>query len=241
MSGDLKMLRDQRAPGARPKLSLLPRSGLVHASRGLAYGAAKYARANFMGPCPEGIPPVDRILGYLDALMRHATHITQAINYAKGTRGDQRAAVAVQDEEASGGFPASMLPHFSHILAGALIAVECAVEDGLLPADPGEPWTVGRPAHADDLPQKENPAAEKARVEHVVRTDPASPVLPPTLPALLDSAEDHEPSDEAKWWVRGHLGDGVKFDKGSIGRRAAQQVDLNQNMGAVVKRLKETR
>lgn len=148
--------------GARPKLSINGKHAAIYQCRGTEYGADKYARGNYHGPAPEGVTPEARIMGYIDAIMRHCTEISDAYNRALGTGGDARAAIALPDSMASGGFPASMLPHLAHILAGAGIAVECAVADGLVPADPGQPWKAG--AREVGLPQKDDPAAERARV-----------------------------------------------------------------------------
>ena len=188
--GDMKVLRNRRE--ARPLLSILPYNGEVHGSRATEYGADKYARGNYFGPPPANVDPVDRFLEYIDAAKRHLGKIAQAINVAKGTGGDQRAACALIDDEASGGFPPSLLPHISHAIAGMLIAVECGVSDGLLPADPGQPWKqhpmydevlarraagkTGGPLEGKSdmeiraeqgLPQKDDPDAEKRRIEQL--------------------------------------------------------------------------
>lgn len=185
--GDMKILRNLRE--SRPELSILPYNGMVYGSRGTEYGADKYARGNYFGAPPANVDPVDRFAEYLSAAMRHLGKIAQAINVAKGTGGDARAACADLDTEASGGFPPSMLPHIAHAIAGLNIAVECGINDGLLPADPGQPWKR-HPMYADvlerraagkgnkleglrddqiraqqGLPQKDNPDAERARVE----------------------------------------------------------------------------
>jgi hypothetical protein len=185
---DMKVLRNLRE--SRPLLSILPYNGEVYGSRGLEYGADKYARGNYFGAPPASVDPVDRFLEYLDAAKRHIGKIAQAINVAKGTGGDARAACACPDDESSGGFPASHLPHIAHAIAGLLIAVECGINDGLLPEDPGQPWKKD-PMYADvlerraagkkggplegktdaeiraqqGLPQKDDPDAERARVE----------------------------------------------------------------------------
>lgn len=186
---DMKATRDKSNPGARPKLSILQYNGLVHGVRGTEYGADKYARGNYFGPPPAGVDPVDRFAGYIDAAIRHLGKIAQAINVAKGTGTDARVACGVVDDEASGGFPPSMLPHIAHAIAGMMIGVECGVTDGLLPADPGQPW-ISHPAYAEvqarrstpakvinasygqtlveqGLPQKDDPDAERRRVEQL--------------------------------------------------------------------------
>ena len=155
--GDMK----QGLTGARPKLSILPRVGLTYGTRGCEYGADKYARGNYHGPPPATVTPAERVLGYVDAALRHLTAISDAANHALGTGGDLAAALALPDDEASGGFPASGLPHFAHALASLLIGVSVAADDGLLPADPGQPLRAGAQV---ELPQKNDPAAERQRV-----------------------------------------------------------------------------
>ena len=191
---DLKAERNRReaARVSRPQLSMMPYNGAVHGVRGLAYGAAKYARANFFGPPPEDVDPVDRFLGYIDAAMRHLGKIAQAVNVAKGTGGDQRAACSVVDDDSSGGFPPSLLPHLSHAIAGLLIAVECGEHDGLLPGDPGEPWkahplyatvTRGSTEPTPELSQKDDPATERARVKALIDArvkNGGYDIMPPT-------------------------------------------------------------
>jgi len=157
--GDMK----QGLTGNRPKMSILPRVALVHGVRAIEYGADKYARGNYHGPPPPTVSPEDRLLGYIDATMRHLTKVADAINRAKGTGGDARAACSVVDADGGGKFPASSLPDLSHAIASMLIGVSCAADDGLLPEDPGQPWKAELGAeHA--IPQKSDPASERARV-----------------------------------------------------------------------------
>jgi Domain of unknown function (DUF5664) len=217
---DLKAARNQRDAKTgtdRPKLSILPYNGMVHGANAVTYGAAKYARGNYFGPPPAAVEPVDRFLEYLDAAMRHIGKIAHAINIAKGTGGDQRAACALPDDEASGGFPASNLPHIAHAIAGLMIAVECGVNDGLLPADPGQPWKsdplyaevlarragvklVPSPNEPDNhlawdvraaLAQKDGPDAEHRRVARRCAdgkfVDPAKVFTPETLAAHAET------------------------------------------------------
>jgi hypothetical protein len=175
MNDERKTVGDMKAglTGSRPKMSLIGRYGAIHQVRGTEYGADKYARGNYHGPAPKSISSVDRFLGYIDAEIRHLLAISNAINIAKGTGGDEVAACSVIDDEASGGFPPSGLPHISHAIAGLGIAIECAVADGLIPADPGQPWTAHplyksvlerRATGREGLPQKDDPDGEIHRV-----------------------------------------------------------------------------
>lgn len=164
---DMKAQRDagERATCARPQLSLIDYDAQVSEVRAKAYGADKYRRANYHGDLPAGVDPVDQFLGYVDAAMRHLGKVAKAVAHAKGTGGDVRAACAAVDDEAAGDFPASMLPHVAHAQASLAILVTCAVGNGLLPADPGEPWKAspayvpamrarGKLPPADPIPQK---------------------------------------------------------------------------------------
>lgn len=185
------MKRNQREArtAARPQLSIDQYLGTLYGVRATEYGADKYARGNYHGAPPAGVDPVDRLLGYIDAAKRHLGKVAQAINIAKGTGGDLAAACAVVDDDASGGFPPSMLPHLCHAIASLKILVECGVCDRLLPADPGQPWkqhemydaVIERRAAGQapsthhgkkdveiraeqGLPQKDDPDAERRRV-----------------------------------------------------------------------------
>jgi hypothetical protein len=145
---------------ARPKLSIVGRNAQVYTCRAMEYGAAKYARGNYHGDPPDGVSKPDRMLGYVDAAIRHLTEVAQAVNVAKGTGGDEYVAFRVTDDVSGGGFPASGLPHIAHALASLMVLVEVGVQDGILPADPGQPWAKA----AEGLPQKDDPASERARV-----------------------------------------------------------------------------
>lgn len=152
--------------GARPKLSILCRAGLIYEARAQEYGADKYARGNHHGAPPaelgEGkVAGALRLLGYIDATQRHLTRVADAINRALGTGGDLVEACSTRDLDAAGNFPASGLPDLAHAKTSLGIGISCAIDDGLLPADPGQPWTAGR---EQGLPQKDDPAAERARV-----------------------------------------------------------------------------
>lgn len=154
--------------GAKPKLSILCRAGLVYEARGQEYGADKYARGNHHGPPPPALGDdrkragALRLLGYIDAAQRHLTNVADAINRALGTGGDLVAAASTRDMDGTNTFPASELPELAHAKTSLGIGISCAIDDGLLPADPGQPWAskVGNV----ELPQKDDPAAERARV-----------------------------------------------------------------------------
>ena len=161
--GDMKQALTS---GGRPKLSMIPRVALIYITRALEYGADKYARSNFYGAAPAGVSSAERVLGYIDATQRHLARVADNINRALGTGGDLAAAVGTVDADGGGKFPASNIPDLAHALASLAIGVLCAVNDGLLPEDPGQPWRaeMAPTTRAGDIPQKDDPAAEKARV-----------------------------------------------------------------------------
>jgi hypothetical protein len=155
-----------RGATARVPMSILPRTAQIYMARAIAFGAAKYARGNYHGPPPASLGAnagAMRLLGYIDAAQRHLARVADAMNRALGTGGDLAAAAATRDEDGGGKFPASMLPDLAHALASLGIGVSCGVDDGLLPEDPGQPWVAA--GTEQGLPQKDDPDAERARVE----------------------------------------------------------------------------
>ncbi len=184
-------LKQALTSGTRVELTQIPRSALVYTARGLGYGSDKYARSNFYGAPPPGVTELARLLGYIDATMRHLTRVADAINRAIGTGGDVVAAASTVDDDGGGKFPPSMLPDLAHALASLAIGVECGTNAGLLPVDPGQPWTkhpmyaavlARRNAPAESLAQKDDPDAERRRVETLRQTP---------LEAAVSDALDH--------------------------------------------------
>lgn len=178
--GDMKQALTS---GGRPKLSMIPRVALIYITRALEYGSDKYARSNFYGAAPAGVSSAERVLGYIDATQRHLARVADNINRALGTGGDLAAAVGTVDADGGGKFPASNIPDLAHALASLTIGVLCAVNDGLLPEDPGQPWRAelgATAARAGDIPQKDDPAAEKARVAALSAGTTSNP-LPVTV------------------------------------------------------------
>ena len=137
-------LSDMKGSQTKPPLSVLPKSALVYGSRACQWGAHRYSLGNFHRPPPEGLTPERRLLVYLDAVLRHATAVSDALNRAIGTETDLTIAACDPDED-------SGLPHLAHLLASSMLAITCAVNDGLIPDDPGAPW-LEAPVPMDDLP-----------------------------------------------------------------------------------------
>lgn len=135
---DMKAALTPAGPG-KPRLSLIPRAALDYLARALQYGSDKYAIGNFHRDAPSGVSADERLLVYLDAVLRHATSASDALVRARGRGDNLTAAACVQDDD-------SGLPHLAHLLAAASLAVACAANDGLIPADPGAPWLEALPA-----------------------------------------------------------------------------------------------
>lgn len=138
--GDDSTTGDMKAAltgGAKPPLAAIPRAALNYAARALQWGDRRYERGNYRRPPPPGVTPEARLLAYLDATMRHLTDVADALNKAIGTGGDVHQAAQRPDVE-------SGLPELAHALASLSIGITCAVDDGLLHADPGAPWLTLR-------------------------------------------------------------------------------------------------
>lgn len=149
----------------------------VYIARPCEWGSVKYERANFLRPAseyPPGSPEAtaadfERLRAYLRAARDHISDALDSMECHQSTDpqlrdvdGMKRAAYAV-DTDAKPGCPfgASGLPHVAPAAASLMMAIDQATRYGLLPADPGQPWTAGA---EDSLPQKDDPAAERARV-----------------------------------------------------------------------------
>jgi len=135
VKGDMK----EGLTNGKPQLSQLPQAGLIYTARAFEYGCSptKYERGNYLRPTVDTLTDFDRLLSYLDALLRHATKLTTEMNRARGctdqTEADLKAAAMCIDKE-------SGLPHLCGMMASGMMAIQQAADAGLIPADPGRPW-----------------------------------------------------------------------------------------------------
>jgi len=135
VKGDMK----EGLTNGKPQLSQLPQAGLIYTARAFEYGCSptKYERGNYLRPTVDTLADFDRLLSYLDALLRHATKLTTEMNRARGctdqTEADLKAAAMCIDKE-------SGLPHLCGMMASGMMAIQQAADAGLIPADPGRPW-----------------------------------------------------------------------------------------------------
>lgn len=123
----------------KPQLSQLPLAALVYATRAAEYGNSpgKYERGNYLRPTVDTLADFHRLLGYLDASLRHTNKVTTEMNRALGctdhTKVDLMTGANCIDHE-------SGLPHLCGALMSIMIGIQQAVDSGLIPADPGRPW-----------------------------------------------------------------------------------------------------
>lgn len=123
----------------------------TYIARACEYGSAKYERGNYMRPTEQGTVKSNfiRFGGYLRSVK---THVDKTLdNMELHLSGDPNledeagmlAAAFAPDEDITPGAPvgASMLPHVAHAAAALMMAVVQATLYGLLPEDPGQPWT----------------------------------------------------------------------------------------------------
>lgn len=135
VKGDMK----EGLTGGKPMLSEIPHAALVYAARGFEYGHSpgKYERGNYLRPQVDLLADFHRMQFYLDAVFRHGTKLTTEMNRALGctdkTKEDLIKAANTVDIE-------SGLSHLTGMLANLMMAVQQAVDAGLIPADPGQPW-----------------------------------------------------------------------------------------------------
>jgi hypothetical protein len=133
----------------KPDITHCRRSFKVYAARACEYGEAKgYERANYLRPAGESLgDDFKRLRAYLRAGISHFEAVLDSLEHhqANDPRLEDvegmRAAAFAPDTDTDGRFPASLLPHLCGGSASIVMAIEQAVTCGLLPEDPGQPWT----------------------------------------------------------------------------------------------------
>lgn len=130
------------------------RSGIrTYIARTCEYGTAKgYERGNFLRPTGEGPHPeptsadFERLTAYLRAAIDHASRTLDSMEHHRAVDphlqdvDGMKAAAYAEDTDQSNAFPSSRLPHLCGSAASLMMAIEQAVDCGLLPADPAHPW-----------------------------------------------------------------------------------------------------
>ena len=124
---------------------------MTYIARACEYGSAKYERANYMRPTPDGSVKSNfiRFGGYLRSVQTHIAATLDSMELHLATDPDLEdeagmlsAAYAPDTDETQGAkVGASGLPHVAHAAAALMMATVQATLYGLLPSDPGQPWT----------------------------------------------------------------------------------------------------
>jgi hypothetical protein len=127
--------------GKKPPVSDIPPAALTYMARGFQYGMDKYKRGNYLRPAPEGMSDAERLLEYIAAIQRHAGAWADSIIRHLG---GGRNAVASLQEACYAADGESKQPHAAHLGASFAMAVQQAVDAGLMPADAGTPWREKR-------------------------------------------------------------------------------------------------
>lgn len=152
----MKDLKEGLSSARKADITHVRKATMVYIARPCEYGSVKYERANFLRPAAPvaGGAPIAadfvRFRAYLRAMISHAQDTLDAMELHQAgdpnlldVEGMKRAAYAADLDETPGAkVGASRLPHVAHALATGNMAVTQAVNAGLLPADPGTPWTV---------------------------------------------------------------------------------------------------
>lgn len=137
--------------GSKPDLTHVRTAIMTYIARACEYGSAKYERANYMRPTKNDTPAENfkRFRSYLRSAYSHIgktldrmeLHLALDPNL-EDTEGMRKAAFAADPDVTPGAkVGASGLPHVAHAGAGLMMAIVQAVLYGLLPEDPGQPWT----------------------------------------------------------------------------------------------------
>jgi hypothetical protein len=186
----MTILGDQKealTSGLKPDITHARKPLLVYVARGSEYGSVKYTRGNYLRPTggeEHDLPtPADlrRYRAYLRATVGHLLDTLDAIEHAEARHGAEFGGVHAMQAAASApvtdGDRPSFLPHVAHAAASLNMALAQAIACGLLPEDPGQPWT--------------KPVGERTSYE--VLTDGLKPLLKLDLSKLTkDDACRHE-------------------------------------------------
>lgn len=184
----MKDMKEALTSNRKPDITHMRTSAMVYHARTCEYGTAKgYERANYQRPTQSVAADFLRLRAYLRASVSHAMATLDSMERHQATdpqlkneEGMRRAAYCA-DTDVTPGAPvgASGLPHVCGSLASLVMAIEQAVQCGLLPKDPGQPWAE----NAEKLAKYDPPPLVVAR--HVVsheknRSFGSYPVRPST-------------------------------------------------------------
>lgn len=142
-------LKESLSSGRKPDISHMRTPFLVYGSRACEYGSAKYQRANFLRRTGGGMADdFQRLRSYLSAVQRHVLEVLdrmeahQAVDPLLLDDDGMKVVAFCCDNDFTPGAPVgpSKLPHLCGAVASLNMAIAQAVDCGLLPRDPGQPW-----------------------------------------------------------------------------------------------------
>lgn len=127
----------------KPDLSSLRGPFLNYAARAAQFGdqVPGRARADWMAPTAGTAQDVARLRAQLAAVIRHVTSVLDSIEGCEALDPTFRRDRSLVEESCYAADPDSHLPQLAHAAQRLQMAITQAVLSGLLPADPGEPWT----------------------------------------------------------------------------------------------------
>lgn len=157
MGEPLKDMKVALSSGAKPDITHIRTPMKVYGARNCEYGNDKYVRANYLRPVDGMREAFVRYRAYLRATDSHLSQTLDAMEKhqsldpeLKDVEGMKRAAYAVDTDATPGAkVGASFLPHIGGSVASLNMALAQAVDAGLLPSDPGQPWRDGRDHEAE--------------------------------------------------------------------------------------------
>lgn len=154
MPAPLKDVKEALGSARKPDITHLRSAFATYVSRPCEYGCDKYERANYLRATGEGAheqptgTDFERFRSYLRAMISHGLLVLDAMERHQANDpqlldvdGMKRAAYAVDTDMKPGQkIGASLLPHVAMCGSSMMMAIEQAVDCGLLPRDPGTPW-----------------------------------------------------------------------------------------------------
>ncbi len=157
----MKDLKEALSSGRKPDTTHVRTPFKVYCARACEYGdktqGGKYERANYLRPVKTMRDAFVRYRSYLGALDRHLSKTLDAMEKHQSTdpnlevEDGMREAAYAEDTDAKPDCPvgASYLPSACGMSASLNMAIAQAVDAGLLPADPGQPWCEDRQTEFD--------------------------------------------------------------------------------------------
>lgn len=162
----MKDLKEALSTGRKADITHVRTGIMRYIARACEYGDAKYERANYLRYLPTFKEDFQRLRQYLRASANHILETLDSMEEHQSQdpeledRAGMEMAAYAKDTDAKEDCPigASGLPHLAHAAASLMMAIEQAIDCGLLPRDPGQPWAE-LPYEGEEVPPE--PAAKE--------------------------------------------------------------------------------